>query len=145
MPPFGRGIQHPFYPALKPSPAARARGGCAALAGTCYELLRGPAAGVVAERAVFPLRRPVQPFLTADEREALWALYQVPVYAILLDVGGRVIGYECEAQEGFHLAPGYAGGFLFGNVDATPCECGRAGLRLLPQERYAELAISSAG
>ncbi len=81
----------------------------------------------------------------AEEREALWVLYQVPVYAMLQDPDGRVIGYECEAQEGFHLAPGYGGGFLFGTVDATPCECGRDGPRLLPQDRYVELAVRASG
>ncbi len=145
MPLFGRRIHHPFYPALKPSPAARGPRRCAALAGTFNELLRASAAGVLVERAVFPLHQPTRPFLTPEERDALWALFQVPVYAMLLDGRGRVIGYECEAQEGLHLAPGYGDGFLFGTVDSTPCECGRAGPRLLPQDRYADLAVRAAG
>ncbi len=141
---FSRGIQHPFFPALRPSLAARPPGRCAALAGTCPELLRAAADGVRVERAVFPLHRPTRPFLLPEERDALWSLFQVPVYAMLLDSDGRVIGYECEAQEGFHLAPGYRGGFLFGAVDTTPCECGRGGPRLLSQARDAELAAVAA-
>lgn len=141
---FNRGIEHPFYPALKPVPAARAPGRCAALAGTCAELLQAAAAGVRVERAVFPLHRPARPFLLPEERDALWSLFQVPIYAMLLDSDGRVIGYECEAQEGFHLAPGYRGGFLFGTVETSLCECGRAGPRLLSEAGDAELAIAAA-
>jgi hypothetical protein len=135
---FSRGIQHPFYPALKPSPAARARCGCSALAGTFDELLRAADNGARVARAVFPLHRLSRPFLFAEERDALWTLFQVPVYAMLLDARGRVIGYECEVQHGFHLAPGHHRDVPSGTISTTLCECGRPGPRLLPEAEAQE-------
>jgi hypothetical protein len=44
-----------------------------------------------------------------------------------------VVGYECETQEGLHLREDYAAGLLFGNVETSLCECGRAGPRLMPE------------
>lgn len=131
MPLFARGLRHPFYPALKLAPVARAKKRCPAVAGTFTELLEAARAGAQVDRAVFPLRRASEPFLADHERNALWDLYGVPVIAILLDRRGAVAGYECELQEGYHLAEHYRDGLLFGDLESSTCECGRPGPRLV--------------
>jgi hypothetical protein len=128
---FARGLRHPFYPALPLVAAARANKACAALAGTFRELAEAARSGVEVSRAVFPLRSPTRPFLEDEEREELWEMFGVPVIAILLD--GRVspVGWECEAQDGFHLLPDYWAGLLFGSIESACCDCGRPGPRLV--------------
>jgi hypothetical protein len=77
------------------------------------------------------MRRPTRPFLDMEEREALWSMFSVPVIAILLDGSGKVVGWECETQDGFHLAPNYLDGVLFGALESATCDCGRPGPRLV--------------
>ena len=131
---FRRRICHPFYPALKPAPAAAAQGYSPALYGAFDDLTVAADAGARAARAVFPLVGPATPFLDRDKRDELWHKFQVPVYALLVDGREEVVGYECEAQEGLHLREDYAARLLFGRVDSTLCECGRPGPRLLPDD-----------
>ena len=64
--------------------------------------------------------------LTEEQRDRLWTLYQVPVYAMLVDCDNRLVGFECEAQNGFHVR-----GKVFS--ESPLCECGRPG-RLLHTE-----------
>ncbi len=129
---FRRRIRHPFYPALKPAPAAAAQSFSPALYGAFEDLSAAAQTGVRVSRAVFPTRRAASPFLTESQRDALWQMFQVPIYALLLDGGGRVVGYECETQDGMHLSQEYAEGLLSGNVESGLCECGRPGRRLMP-------------
>jgi len=131
MPLFGRGLRHPFYPALQLAPAARAKKRCSAIAGTFRELTEAARAGVEASRAVFPLHSPMRPFLEEEEREELWRMFGVPAIAILLNGRGQAVGWECEMQDGLHLAPDYSAGLLFGDVESSTCDCGRAGPRLV--------------
>jgi hypothetical protein len=136
---FRRRIRHPFYPAVKPAPAAAARSVSPALYGAFEELSAASETGVRVSRAVFPTRRPASPFLTESQRDALWQMFRVPIYALLLDGAGKVVGYECETQDGMHLKKEYAEGLLFGNVESGLCECGRPGPRLMrPAEREDE-------
>jgi hypothetical protein len=128
---FGRGFRHPFYPSLHPAPAARAKKRCPALTGTFRELVEAARAGVKASRAVFPLRRLPHPFLEEEERVLLWSTFAVPVMAILLDGTGKAVGWECETQDGFHLAPGCFDGVRFGSIETATCDCGRPGPRLV--------------
>ncbi len=107
------------------------------MAGTPGELA---AAGTVpVERAVFPLLR--SSFLSAEERDALWARFRVPVQSILLDDRGAVIGYECEMQDGFHMAPGQAPDAFDARLENAACNCGRTGARLMPQKAPAPAFI----
>jgi hypothetical protein len=131
---FGRGVRHPFYPALKVHSAARAGGRCVALWGTFHELAAAAEAGVEVARAVFPVHRAANPFLSDEQRDALWSMFRVPVMTILVDGRGAVIGYECELQDGFHLAEDYYGGLLFGTVESSTCDCGRPGPRLVREK-----------
>ncbi len=115
---FGPRIRHPFFPGLSPMPARVARGVTPALSGIFPELVRAAARGVTAQRAVFVLIGWDAPPLMQEERDLLWELFQTPVYALLLGTDGRVAGFECEAQNGFHGAGRYD--------SSTPaCECGR--------------------
>ena len=133
--PFLRRIRHPFYPALTPAAASAASSHTPAIYGDYQELSYAGGKGVRAERAVFALKGAAEPFLTGRERDALWELFQVPVYALLVDRRGTVVGCECEAQDGLHLKDGYVDGVLFGRVESKPCECGRPGPRLMPVAR----------
>jgi hypothetical protein len=116
----------------------------AAVYGAFEELSLASEMGVRVSRAVFPLRRPSNPFLTETQRDALWDMFQVPIYALLVDARGRVVGYECETQDGIHLRDDYAAGLLFGNIESELCECGRPGPRLMPPGQEVE-AVASAG
>lgn len=100
-----------------------------ALAGTFAELVRAAAAGVRVRRAILSLHQPEGPLLTEWQRDELWKLFQVPVFALLLDASGRVIAFECEAQNGLHL--GSKATAAAGLFDLTPCACGRPGPRLI--------------
>jgi hypothetical protein len=131
---FRRQIRHPFYPALKPAPAAAAaKGASPALYGAVDELATAARDGARPVRAVFPLLGPATPFLDQFQRDMLWACFQVPIYALLVDGRENVVGYECEVQQGLHLRENYAATLLFGRVEFEPCECGRPGPRLLPE------------
>jgi hypothetical protein len=135
---FVRRVRHPLYPRLAADPAGHAPGVSPALAGTVEELRRAAAAGAHATRAVFVLVDPERPSLTGAERDFLWEAFQVPAFVLLRDGGGRILGYECEAQDGFHLET--ADVSLRGaSLVCTPCECGRPGSRLrVDPATYAE-------
>jgi hypothetical protein len=123
--------RHPLYPGLTAARAATARGEHASLAGSFDELARARAAGARARRAVFVLHDSGRPFLSEGERDALWEMFQAPVYGMLLDRDGRVLGYECEAQDGLHVLAECS--LPAGLMDAGPCCCGRAGVRLVAE------------
>ena len=137
---FRSRIRHPFYPAVKPAAAAAAPAICPALYGAFEELSAASEMGARVSRAVFPLRRPGNPFITEKQRDALWDMFQVPIYALLVDARGQVVGYECETQDGIHLRDDYAAGVLSGNVSSELCECGRPGLRLMRPTREVDSA-----
>lgn len=117
-------IKHPFYPGLSATPAAEAHGRVIALSGAFLELEQAAVAGASAQRALFVINRWDSASLTNAQRDRLWLLFQVPVYAMLVDGNGGLVGFECEAQNGFHV-PGNT------TPDSPLCECGRPG-RLLP-------------
>jgi hypothetical protein len=86
--------------------------------------------------------------LSDSQREMLWDCFGVPVYELYTDES-RILAYECEAHEGWHITPGSPlrtseGELLFGSssgkslptglqreMDNSPCRCGRAGARLV--------------
>jgi hypothetical protein len=113
---FRKRVTHPFFPNLAARPAASARGESKALAGTFRELAGAAARGAVARRAVYVLTTEGEP-LSDGQRDEVWRRFQVPVYALVVEDGGSVIAWECEAQKGLHGAGG----------DAEACACGRPG------------------
>jgi len=152
-------MQHPLYPQWRVTPARFARNQCEALSGTYRELLRAASAGIRAERAIFVIHLPDSAFLSDSDRDALWEAYQVPSYACLLDGEGRLVGYECEVQDGLHIGAvrldtsahtsifsdysilGYRLPLEHATVETAPCACGRPGQRLrlstrIPPRRF---------
>ncbi len=133
-------LRHPFYPDRVATPARLAKGNCAVLSGTFSELARAAAEGVRAEKAVFALQYPDSPFMSEYERDVLWQTFQVPVHALLLDREGRLAGWECEAQDGFHVGGAWTEEALWahrllstvGALENAACDCGRPGSRLRP-------------
>ena len=115
--PFRRRLRHPFFPHLPADPAASARGRSRALAGSFAELSGAAARGVRVSNAVYVTMAGVER-LSDGERDELWRLFEVPVYAIVAR-GGRVEAWECEAQRGMHAAGGGSG---------IACPCGRPGV-----------------
>ena len=118
---FQRRVRHPFFPQLAAIPADWASGVPAALAGTFVDLERAATRGVRVRRAVYVLTRTGER-LSDGQRDELWDLFQVPVYALLMDRDGHVIACECEAQDGMHLP---------GPSQERTCACGRPGARMV--------------
>lgn len=86
--------------------------------------------------------------LSSRLRDRLWRQFAVPIYELYLDEYSRLLAFECEAQEGWHVAKGIIftaayGELLFerGNqvvrtglnwqLEEAGCPCGRPGPRLL--------------
>ena len=95
-------------------------------------------------------------WITEEEREELWEVFQVPVFEQLCDHRGQLIAHECEARQGLHIGEGqtwvvdlearlwHASGRnvinrnrivpqstgLYGSVVLEGCPCGEAGPRL---------------
>jgi hypothetical protein len=123
---FGPRIRHPFFPGLTPIPAGEAKETSSALFGTFEELIDAASAGAHVKRAVFVTLRESEPLPSDSDRDVLWKMFEVPAFAMLLDRKGRVLAYECEAQNGLHVSPKYPM-----ERDATAqCECGRPGCKL---------------
>ena len=141
--PFRRRLNHPFFPALKLTPATEAKNVTAALCGDFAELCRAAARGVRVERAVFPLLSSLDPVLTNVQRDLLWELFEVPIYLLLLDGHGLLAGYECEAQHGIHVVDGYRQPSDVSILESNTCECGRSGARLVPPTFVEEVEESA--
>lgn len=119
--------RHPLFPGVSPHPAVGAKGAHAALIGTIDELLQA-APKARARRAVFVTRGAGNPFLSEYDRDRLWDLYEVPILILLMGENGKILAYECEAQNGLHVD----GSPPDGAVETAPCACGRPGVRLAP-------------
>jgi hypothetical protein len=126
---FRRRIRHPFFPDLAADEATDARGQSKALAGTFDELASAAARGAQARRAVYVVTSENDP-LSDGDRDELWRLFEVPVYA-LLKRGDRVAAWECEAQNGLHIAEG---------GDDGGCACGRRGAKVMSVRALAQTA-----
>ena len=125
-------FRHPFFRGIRPIPATCASGPAVALYGAYAGLKQAAARGATVERAVFVLLGPDSPAFGLAQRDELWRLYQTPIFAVLMGPDGRIIGFECEAQSGFHVAER-------ARADAEiVCDCGRPG-RLLQMEPGAAL------
>ena len=141
---FRSPLRHPLFPDWKVTPVRMAEGRCSVISGSFWELMGAAASGIIPTRAVLVLLYPASPELKDTEREALWQTYQVPILACLLDGDGRLVGYECEAQDGLHVDTTAPAESLVGEdsilgyrlpldqavVERTPCDCGRPGVRL---------------
>lgn len=136
---FGLRIRHPFFPGLHPTPATEAKPLNPALYGTFQELARAAGAGARVQRAVFVTCLEDEPVPGDSEHDALWEMFQVPAFAMLLDGKGRPLAYECEAQNGLHLSG--KGGLA--SADTIVCECGRPGRKLHPAAAATDRPLAS--
>ena len=92
--------------------------------------------------------------LTSRFRDQLWRQFNVPVYEVYVDESARILAFECEAQDGWHVQDGVRFASADGElliergvamlrtglnlrVEDGPCGCGREGTRLLEQSRIA--------
>ena len=125
---FGRlrSIRHPFYPDLRPTHARAATGRHTVLAGHFEELEQAAARGARATHAIFVLQEEGACPATGRQRDRLWEWFCVPSFVLVLDGAGKVLAYECEAEEGLHVAAD-AG---LAAPDTSLCPCGRAGPRI---------------
>jgi hypothetical protein len=141
-------LKHPFFLDWAVTPARLANGECGTLSGSFEELSRAAAKGIRPSRGIFVMHTPESPAITDRQRDVLWEAFQVPVFALLLDGEGRLVGYECEVHDGLHIGSscpetnqqadltnedsvlGYRLSMDHFVVNSTPCECGRPGQRL---------------
>ena len=142
-------LRHPFFPDWAATPTRLAKGPCMALSGSYQELVQAAISGVQPAHAVFVMHGPESLFLSDRDRDTLWDMFQVPVFALLLDGEGRLVGFECETHEGLHIVSSCPGAsdqeLIFSSEDSVlgyripwdkfalesaPCECGRPGRRL---------------
>lgn len=91
------------------------------------------------------------PPLDASQHDDLWRWFGLPVFEQIRDRRGNLIAYECEARNGYHLAPGVvldaamSGLRWFSGATRERCECGAATTRLMPRAEEHSRAIASAG
>ena len=130
---FHSRVRHPLYPSVRATPALASYGHPMAVSGTLQELAQAAMRRVEPRRAVFVLRNEDDSPLTDAQRDELWEQFQVPIYVLLLDGGGKVCAYECEAHQGLHLRHDAAPRRMPPGIETAPCGCGRSGPRL----RYA--------
>jgi hypothetical protein len=88
--------------------------------------------------------------LSDMRRVLLWQSFGVPIFELYVALDNSLLGSECEAHEGWHLAPGVGYSFLgngelildgVGNngliigfaaaIDSQPCPCGRVSAKLI--------------
>jgi hypothetical protein len=87
-------------------------------------------------------------------RVVLWQAFAVPVYEIFVGPGNRLMGFECEAHDGWHMEPGVRFGLRNGElvidgpggralatglrtkITAAPCPCGRPEPRVIPRPHH---------
>lgn len=113
-------LRHPFFPALAPTLARRAHGRVEALCGNFSELMTAAQRNLSVRRAIFVLIPHDAAPLDERQRDRLWDLFQVPVYAMVMGPSG-VVAFECEAHDGYHVATSCD------EDHHVACECGRPG------------------
>jgi hypothetical protein len=92
--------------------------------------------------------------LSNEQHERLWALYGLPIYEQIRGADETLLGWECDAREGWHLAlnaDGHAGstaervcaaGWLVNEIDDC-CACGETCLRLVLEVTRNALSMAS--
>ncbi len=77
--------------------------------------------------------------LTDVRRVVLWQMFGVPVYELLVSADGKIIASECEAHEGWHIAPGTRFAHpSTARIEPTACECGRNEHRIFIDESQSD-------
>jgi hypothetical protein len=92
-----------------------------------------PAVPPAPTHALVVLHRTGAAPLAPDDREWLWRKFGVPIFEQVIGARGELIAAECEAHDGMHLETpeiDLNGTSLPGQVDVSPCACGRQTPRL---------------
>lgn len=104
-----------------------------ALAGTLQDLIEVASLrelGILRLRSLsFPLiviTHDDEARLTEGDHERLWRLFRLPALEQVRDRSGRLLAWECEARDGFHLAADASPGLLGIAPSRENCACGRS-------------------
>jgi len=76
--------------------------------------------------------RPRESRLTGEHHEQLWKWFSLPAFEQVRGASDELLAYECEAREGFHLAPGVRASLLGGAPCKQECPCGESAPRMRP-------------
>ncbi len=90
--------------------------------------------------AVVVFTHPGQSFPAAD-RDQLWRRFRVPIFQQIVDERGRLIAYECEAHDAFHVVSAPAAGEI-GTIRDGSCACGKPALLLVLDDRQRTLTVT---
>ena len=63
--------------------------------------------------------------LCEADHERLWRLFRLPAFEQVRDRTGRLLAWECEARDGFHLAAEAPAGLLGITPNRENCACGK--------------------
>ena len=64
-----------------------------------------------------------EPRLSESDHDRLWRLFRLPVFEQVRDITGRLVAWECESRNGFHVAPD-APARMAGSVEwPEQCNC----------------------
>jgi hypothetical protein len=123
---FGRlrfPLRHPFYPGLTPTRARRAAGSHQVLGGSFRQLADAPSRGARAWHAVYIVVDEKSPPAAPLQRGQLWNWFGESSFVLVLNADGGLAAYECEAENGLHVAEGAA-------VEGAAKGCAHAGVRV---------------
>ena len=93
--------------------------------------------------------------LAAEHHERLWSLFGLPLYEQIRGEDGSLLGWECDAREGWHLSCESDGtprllrikprpALWHGALSQGPCACGRSGLKLLVETQARAHGLAAA-
>ena len=109
-----------------------------AIAGTLEQLEAVAATAITLSHAIVVMGKWEDARVTEADRERLWMRFRVPVFEQIIAGDGALLAAECEVHNGLHieaealrpdtLRP------LEGEIDRSPCVCGRTTPRLIPVE-----------
>lgn len=87
--------------------------------------------------ALFVITQLGAPPLTEEDRDLFWNAFDVPVWELLVEENGQILGHECELHEGWHLngTLGAMNELYEGCLDGSPCPCGRPSPRFIALTR----------
>jgi phenylacetate-coenzyme A ligase PaaK-like adenylate-forming protein len=100
------------------------------------------------DHSVFAITQLGDTPLPAELRDQLWRHFHVPIYEIYVDEHAKLLAFECEAQEGWHVYDGVRFVIEYGElllertgrvvrtglhwtIEEAVCACNREGTRLI--------------
>jgi len=74
--------------------------------------------------------QPGQGPLTPLQHDRLWRWFRLPIFEQIRNSRGKLLAYECDTREGFHLAPGASPADVGATGRHAICACGHEGTLL---------------